>query len=619
MEIAATDTNERNPWLPSLQRLGGVVLVLCCLDISSVVMNLHSWSVGGVTILWPSNGLLLGVLLCAPRRHWPTYLIAGFAVDFGINVSLSLRFSMSFWISAYLALCNMLEVGLGAVLLHRVISPEPDLTRRKQLLNLLLYGVILAPAVAAVCAQLNTTGVHSLAMITATKYWFTADALGIAVMTPLYLSFNQHVHFSGRSRLEVAGLLTMLFGVALAVFWQTRFPCLFLLLPVLLLLGVRLRLAGSAIGLLLISIVGGYFTVAGHGPFALIPASSMISRELALQFFIGVAMLMLYIIEVVLAERERLQDSLMGSETRFRLLAEASNDVIVLSDLFGERRYVSPAITTLLGWQPEELLGHDYRQIVHPDDIPKLAILLEKCREGKPVETLCYRCLKKDRSYLWMEANIRLYRDEATGKPVGFVNVVRDISSRKAAELELSRAYSVVASLAMSDSLTGIANRRQFDDTMDRELRRAMRDRSMLSLLMIDVDHFKSYNDLYGHVMGDECLRQIALAAQDVLHRTSDLFARYGGEEFVAVLPNTDSRGAQLVAEQIRSAVELCRLPHGGNLHGVVTVSIGCATEMLNPDSVGNPLLHAADAALYEAKSAGRNRVEVAHMHSVFK
>jgi diguanylate cyclase (GGDEF)-like protein len=138
----------------------------------------------------------------------------------------------------------------------------------------------------------------------------------------------------------------------------------------------------------------------------------------------------------------------------------------------------------------------------------------------------------------------------------------------------------------------------------------------MLSLLMIDVDHFKSYNDLYGHVMGDACLRQIAVAAQEVLHRTSDLFARYGGEEFAAVLPNTDSRGAQLVAEQIRSAVQLCQLPHSGNLHGVVTVSIGCATHTLTPDSVGNPLLQAADDALYEAKFAGRNRIEIAEMQS---
>jgi diguanylate cyclase (GGDEF)-like protein/PAS domain S-box-containing protein len=614
MDISATDRNENNHWLPPLQRLGGVVFVLCCLEISSCLMNIHSWSLGGVTILWPANGLLLGVLLCAPRRQWPAYLAAGFAVDFGINSSLSFHFSLSFWTAAYLSLCNMLEVGLAAALLYRTISPKPDLTQRKQLVNLLLYGVVLAPAVAAVCAQLNTTHAPPLPLYTAIKYWFTADALGIAVMTPLYLSFNRRERFSGRSLLEITGLLTMLLAATLAVFWQTRFPALFLLLPFLLLLGVRLRLGGSAIGLFIISIVGGYFTIAGRGPFALMHTSSAISRELALQFFIAVTILTLYIIDVVIAERERLQESLQVSEIRFRMLADASNDVIVLSNLLGERNYVSPAITAALGWLPEELLGQDYRQIVHPDDVASLATLLENCLAGKPVETLCYRCRKKDDSYLWMEASIRLYRDQATGKPVGFVNVVRDISNRKAAEQELNLAFSIVANLAMLDGLTGIANRRQFDETMERELRRAMRDGSMLSVLMIDVDHFKTYNDLYGHVLGDACLRQVAVAAQDVLHRTSDLFARYGGEEFVAILPNTDSRGAQVVAELIRSAVERCRLPHAGNTHGIVTVSIGCATQMLSPDTVGNPILQAADEALYEAKAAGRNRIEVAQM-----
>jgi diguanylate cyclase (GGDEF)-like protein/PAS domain S-box-containing protein len=610
MEIAATDTNEKSQWLPSPGRLAKVALALACLDLAALLLNVHSWQTGGVTILWPTNGLLLGILLCVPRRHWPAYIAVGFAVDLAVNRSLSFYF----WPSAYFAACNMLEAGLAAVLLYRTISPKPDLTQRRQLVRLILYGVIVAPVVASLCAQLNTATAHSLPLFNSFKHWFTADALGIAVMTPLYLSLHQRERFSRRSRLEITGLLMMLFAATLAVFWQTRFPCLYLLLPFLLLLGVRLRLAGSAIGLLIISIVGGYFTIAGHGPLALMRPTSGSSRDLALQFFIAVSMLVLYSIDVVIAESERLQANLQSSESRFRLLAEASSDVIVLTDLYGERRYVSPAIATVLGWQPEDLLGHDYRQIVHPDDIAKLASLMDNCREGEPVEALAYRCRKKNGSYLWMEANIRLYRNESTGNPIGFVNVVRDISSRKAAEQELNLAFSRVANLALVDGLTGIANRRQFDDTMDGELRRAMRDRSTLSLLMIDVDHFKSYNDLYGHVSGDACLRQIAAAAQEALHRTSDLLARYGGEEFVAVLPNTDTWGAQLLAEQIRSAVQLCRLPHAGNPHGVVTVSIGCATQILNPESVGNPLLLAADEALYEAKSAGRNRIEVAEM-----
>ena len=144
---------------------------------------------------------------------------------------------------------------------------------------------------------------------------------------------------------------------------------------------------------------------------------------------------------------------------------------------------------------------------------------------------------------------------------------------------------------------------------MGLELRRAKRDGSIISLLMMDVDHFKAYNDRYGHVRGDACLQEIAAVAQQIIQRNADLFARYGGEEFVAVLPGTDGRGSKVLAEEIRRRVEACHIPHSSSPHGVVTVSIGFASQMLGPQSEGNPLLLAADEALYRAKSAGRNRV----------
>lgn len=594
--------------LPSLRRLALVGLALACLDTAALLLNMRSWNQGGVTILWPSNGLLIGVLLCCRRRHWPAYLAVGFAVDLGINLALS----FAFWVSAYLACCNMLEVGIAAALMYRTVSPKPDLTQRKQLISLLLYGVVVAPAIASLLAQLNTSSAHSMLLFTSFKHWFTADALGVAVMTPLYLSFIERERFPGRSRLEVAGLLTMLSAATVGVFWQTQLPILFLLLPLLLILGVRLRLAGSALGLLIVSIVGGFLTIQGRGPVSLVRFGSATTHDLLLQFFVAVSMLMLYIVEVVISERERLQIDLTASETLFRLLAEASNDIIVLANLSGERRYISPAVITVLGWQPEELMGHTYHQIVHPDDVATVEAMMQTCRESGSAKALTYRCRKKNGSYAWMEASMRLYHDDATGAPIGFVNVVRDVSSRKAAEDELTLAFRMVENLAMVDGLTGIANRRQFDETMDREWRRAMRDGTLLSLLMIDVDHFKPYNDIYGHVLGDACLRQIAVAAQEVIHRSSDLFARYGGEEFAVVLPNTDRTGAQLVAEQIRRAVELCNLPHSGNPHGVVTVSIGCATQTLGHDSASTSLVEAADQALYQAKSSGRNRTEAA-------
>jgi diguanylate cyclase (GGDEF)-like protein/PAS domain S-box-containing protein len=606
MEIDSFPLNAARHWFPSPRRLAAVALVLGCLDTAAVLLNMHSWNAGGASILWPANGLLLGALLCAPRRHWPVYLSAGFAIDLGVNLYLASHL----WTSAYLAFSNTLEVAIAASLLYPTISPKPDLTERRQLLGLLSYGVILAPAVASFVAQFNPSWTFSWPLF---GQRFIADALGIAITTPLYLSFSQPDRLLRRSRFEVAGLLATLCAATLLVFWQPQLPLLVLLLPLLLLLEVRLRLAGSALGLLIVAMVGGFFTTPIRGPILLIRPSLAPSRDITLQFFVAVSILTLYLIEILMAERGRLWANLQGSEARFRLLAEASEDVVILSDLNGNRRYVSPAVRSVLGWDPDEMVGQNYTQIVHPDDVATLASLMQTCLEEKPAGVLTCRCRRKDGTYIWMEASIRLHRDEVSGMAVGFVNVVRDITSRKAAEEELDRAFRLVENQAMVDGLTGIANRRRFDETMDREWRRGMRDHTPLSLLMIDVDHFKLYNDIHGHISGDACLREIASAAQGVLHRSSDLLARYGGEEFIVVLPSTDSDGAQLLAEQIRSAVELRSLPHAGNPpHSVITVSIGCATNILNYDTPRNSLLQAADDALYVAKSAGRNRIEVA-------
>jgi diguanylate cyclase (GGDEF)-like protein/PAS domain S-box-containing protein len=344
----------------------------------------------------------------------------------------------------------------------------------------------------------------------------------------------------------------------------------------------------------------------------LMRANSQEAHILTFQFFIAISMLSLYLLEVVMAESRRLQQNLQSSEGYFRLLAETSRDVIVLTDLDGERRYVSPAAAELLGWEPGELLGGSYRELVHPDDLDEWKALLEHCRLGKIGKILQYRCRKKDGSYLWMESNLRLYHDPTTGEPFGFVNVVRDISRRKAAEEDLEKAFRLVESLASLDGLTEIANRRRLDQVLEQQWRLAIRTRCDISLLLIDVDHFKSYNDIHGHLRGDDCLRQIAKVILGLVSRPADLVARYGGEEFAVVLPNTPQTGARQIAERIRSAAQALGTLHEGNPQGVVTVSIGCATQTPDVDSKLEGLIDAADSALYRAKRAGRNTVEVA-------
>jgi diguanylate cyclase (GGDEF)-like protein len=169
----------------------------------------------------------------------------------------------------------------------------------------------------------------------------------------------------------------------------------------------------------------------------------------------------------------------------------------------------------------------------------------------------------------------------------------------------------ILEKLALTDSLTAVANRRHFDQVVSGEVRRAGRMKKGLALLLVDVDKFKDYNDLYGHGGGDLCLKRIAQALQDTVRRPADLVARYGGEEFAILLPDTDEDGALTIARQLLAAIRALGIPHHACERGIVTISIGIA--VATPPPVIDPVLlvERADQALYAAKQAGRDRVLV--------
>jgi len=181
---------------------------------------------------------------------------------------------------------------------------------------------------------------------------------------------------------------------------------------------------------------------------------------------------------------------------------------------------------------------------------------------------------------------------------------------RMAAELRDTNAQLLL--LASLDGLTGIANRRSLDEYFAQEWSRAVRQQTPLALLMIDIDHFKQFNDLYGHPAGDRCLQAVAGALRERVQRAQDCVARFGGEEFALVLPDTDRKGAMHIAEQLRLTIQALAIPHRAAADGHVTVSIGCAVVL--PSNAEDPatLLQMADSALYSAKLAGRNRVHTA-------
>lgn len=176
---------------------------------------------------------------------------------------------------------------------------------------------------------------------------------------------------------------------------------------------------------------------------------------------------------------------------------------------------------------------------------------------------------------------------------------------------ELMRTNQELHRMVAIDGLTCIANRRHFEQRCEEEWRRATRDETPLSLIMLDIDHFKKYNDTYGHLVGDDCLKRVAEVLAATAARAGDLAARYGGEEFAVLLPNTDSVGAAVVAEALRSAISALEIEHRGSPLAIVTASAGVATIYPCREESQAPegLLERADRALYQAKAAGRNNV----------
>ncbi len=206
--------------------------------------------------------------------------------------------------------------------------------------------------------------------------------------------------------------------------------------------------------------------------------------------------------------------------------------------------------------------------------------------------------------------------DEAKGFEWGVVDYISKpfyipvVKARIKTHLEQKRRCDLLNRLASIDALTGIPNRRHFTDVFEVEWRRAIRGGSSMSVMLVDVDYFKQYNDTYGHSAGDECLKRIARSLQVSLNRPGDCAARIGGEEFAILLPETDALGAAMLAERIRSGIEGLRIPHEGSARfEVVTVSAGVATTTPNDNTERSTLLNAADEMLYQAKEKGRNQV----------
>ncbi len=625
---AANPLPAGNPLFPAY--LGRLFALSILVAVTALIGLLFTRGDEQVAAIWLPSGMLLGFLLCSAQQHWMIYISATLATIFGIRIMAGDDYIFATAIS----IINVLEAWVAALLLLRLTKNQNglgDLNNKSNLYWFAIICLVLVPVASGLMVATLRTMLVDHHFLTVLWHWTVAHSLGMAIATPIMLGFlrgdvaqlfnRHHIHRTAISLLSII-LVTGL------VFYQTRYPFLFFIPPVLIAVAANLGLGAVVLCMPVVALFALVATIAEHGPFALAVAASAHEKVFLAQIFILINFAMAAYVANTSSERRitarlleeehfKLKQSeklLLSSESRFRMLSENSADMIFRLSENGMIGYASPAVRAGLGWDPEEMVGHFVKEFTHPDDLAINVSLTKTLQTTDTPVTDRLRGLHKDGRIIWLERTTR--RILLDGKVVLLSNL-RDVTDKKVAEDALAAANKKLELLATTDGLTGLSNRRMFDEALNQAWKQAARKNEGVSLLLIDVDRFKLYNDTYGHQSGDECLKSLALCLQGFARRPTDVAARYGGEELALLLPDCNEANALAIAEKLRQAIVDLQLPHTANSEagGVVTVSIGIATAL--PQAQDQPgsearLIKQADELLYEAKRTGRNKVMAA-------
>ena len=314
-------------------------------------------------------------------------------------------------------------------------------------------------------------------------------------------------------------------------------------------------------------------------------------------------------------EREQAEQAWQESQRFIQGIIDASTNILYVDSFKdGSNFYISRWIKNVLGYETQEVqkLGPHYlEQLVHADQKQQLVTERKKLsaiNDGEVVENE-YQFRHRQGNWRWLLCRETVFQRDENGQPTQVFGTATDITKRKHAEDALMEFNKELTRLARMDGLTQVANRRAFDQYLLQEWNNVGSGRSSLSLILCDIDYFKSFNDTYGHQAGDVCLRQVAEAIERAVKRSSDMVARYGGEEFAVILPNTTEGGLVQVASEIQREIQELAIPHScSEVSDYITLSLGLSavssTDNIHPDM----LVAAADQGLYKAKYEGRDR-----------
>ena len=399
-----------------------------------------------VTPIWLSNGFVVACLLSVDTRRW-TWMLAAALVG---GLFAGAHAGDSLLVNLVLAPANILQIWLCAWATRRVLGRDIDLGRpRHMIVFVALTGVAIPFLTGGLASFFHTYARGGDAWVNM-WVWMLGDSLGILTLTPCLLVLVKARMYLAEQGLSRDGLLSMLglIVVTLLVFTQSRYPLLFLVPPMMLLVASRLEVLGGVVGAALVAAIAVLATMAGIGPVILIEGSAT-ERSIVLQMFLAVSIFVSLPVAAFQRQRRyildrmaRASEAVMRSEAGYRMLTENALDLIIHSDLTGMVTYMSPSSLAMLGYRPEEMIGHRAIELVHPDDFDRVTQFSVDQVKGGPARTdrIDYRAFRKDGVMVWLESRPTLARDPVTGRKIGITDVVRDVTERKAMEQELRQA-----------------------------------------------------------------------------------------------------------------------------------------------------------------------------------
>ncbi|MBD1823448.1 diguanylate cyclase [Cyanobacteria bacterium FACHB-DQ100] len=578
---------------------------------------------GKVTAIWLPSGLTLAFFTWCGWLAFPGIALGsliGVVPDF-LKVEPPLSIPVFVFLNLVCVVANCLQPAAGVALIKRLTGTSPAFNQ-VQSVNGFIVAAVVSPMLSATIGITSTCSVQLTPWIdygVAWLTWWLASMLAHLLFTPPLLLWRSNGRFC--SRAQFCGMVLAL-GLSLVIGWVVfiqNYPIEYTFLPILIWSVFRCGGFFTSVLVCIISVIAIVMTSQGLGSFI---TNSTTGSLLLLQSFIAVCSITTLVLGAVIQERraaelalERTLDSLEQQiEERTAELQESKATLdgffaaapVGLGIVDHQLRYVriNQLLSKMNGLSIERHLGQTIWQVL-PNLAPNLEPVYQKVlMTGQPVlnqEESGKSPVQPEVKRTWLTSYFPITSTHHAPSKVGVI--VMDISDRKKMELQLQLQ-------ARRDSLTAIPNRLHFQESAEAEWRRCSRIQKPLSLILLDIDEFKRYNDAYGHLAGDACLIQFANLLLTVVNRAGDVVARYGGEEFVVILPDTDAEGAVRIAQLIRQRLHQKRIPHpGSSVAAYVTASLGVAICLPNPSLQVNDLIQAADEGLYESKRQGRDRI----------